>query len=117
MPTPDNSLPTDVELREANFIFHEMNPEELREELEHGAKYVKFVVVRAQWACNVILMKSWVSPAIAIRDIPDCMAIWWGEIHEVEKKDVKSLPSLYRTRPMTPDLMRIVSQRISRYLK
>ena len=118
MSVPNLSL-TEAELRDANLIFHEMKPEEIREELEHGGKYVKLAVVRVQWACNVIFTKSWISPAVAIRDIPDCVAIAWGEIHEVKEKDVNSLPSLeanYRTEPMTSDLMDVVRERLSPYL-
>jgi len=47
MSVPNLSL-TEAELRDANLIFHEMKPEEIREELEHGGKYVKLAVVRVQ---------------------------------------------------------------------
>lgn len=115
-----NSSLTEDELTGANIIFHEIRPEELGEELGHGAKFVKFALVRAQWACHMILTKSWISPAVAIRDIPDCVAIGWGEIHEVERKDVNSLHSLeqaYRAEPIPPNLMRAVRNRILSCLK
>lgn len=48
MSTPDNSLPTEAELRGASLIFHEIQSQEIKEELKHGAKCVKFVVVRTQ---------------------------------------------------------------------
>ncbi len=119
MSVPNSSL-TEAELKGANIIFHEIRTEELSEELAHGAKFVKFVVVRTRWVCNLILTKSWISPAVAIRDIPDCVAIGWGEIHEVRRKDVNSLPSLeanYRTEPMDSNLMDVVRERILSYLK
>lgn len=48
MSTPENSSITEAELREADIIFHEIRPEELVQELEHGAKFVKFAVIRAR---------------------------------------------------------------------
>ncbi len=48
MSTPENSSITEAELREADIIFHEIRPEELVQELEHGAKFVKFAFIRAR---------------------------------------------------------------------
>lgn len=120
MSTPENSSITEDEIKKANVIFHEISSEEIQGELARGAKYVKFAVVRVRWACHMILTKSWLSPAVAIRDIPDCVAIGWGEIHELERKDVNLLPSLeeaYRTRPVPSHLMAIIRKRILSYLK
>jgi hypothetical protein len=115
MSTPENSSITEAELREADIIFHEIRPEELVQELEHGAKFVKFAVIRARWAYHLILTKNYVSPTVAIRDIPDCETIGWGEIHEVVWKDKNSLHSLeeaYRAKPISPVFMGIVRTRV-----
>lgn len=119
MSIPENLSITEDELKTANVIFHEISSEEIQGELARGARYVKFAVVRARWACHLILTKNYISPAVAIRDIPDCKPVGGGEIHETEKKDVKLLPSLeeaHWTKPVPKDLMAIIRKRILAYL-
>lgn len=47
MSTPEQAPITDNDLRTADVIFHEISSEEIPSELNRGAKYVKFAVVRA----------------------------------------------------------------------
>lgn len=48
MSIPENPSITEDELKKADVIFHEISSEEIQGELAHGAKYVKFAVVRVQ---------------------------------------------------------------------